>query len=137
VRQILGETYDSLSASIIQLLGFVIIISFSDHYCPAFCSDWIEHGFYSNALGFFGGYCWVILVALVCQLYPKACFTFCWHISVAFLWYFLVLISIPSQCFFLAQSQFVGFIRCTVALFRWRVRELELGFCACFNITTA
>lgn len=32
----------------------------------------IEHGIYSNSLGYFGGVTWAMLVARTCQLYPNA-----------------------------------------------------------------
>lgn len=32
----------------------------------------IEHGIYSNSLGYFGGVSWAMLVARTCQLYPNA-----------------------------------------------------------------
>lgn len=33
----------------------------------------LEHGVYSNSLGYFGGVSWAMLVARTCQLYPNAC----------------------------------------------------------------
>lgn len=32
----------------------------------------LEHGIYSNSLGYFGGVTWAMLVARTCQLYPNA-----------------------------------------------------------------
>lgn len=35
-------------------------------------SSILEHGIYSNSLGYFGGVSWAMLVARTCQLYPNA-----------------------------------------------------------------
>lgn len=32
----------------------------------------LEHGIYSNSLGYYGGVSWAMLVARTCQLYPNA-----------------------------------------------------------------
>lgn len=37
-----------------------------------FSLNFLEHGVYSNSLGYFGGVSWAMLVARTCQLYPNA-----------------------------------------------------------------
>ena len=41
------------------------------NYAIFFCL-FLEHGVYSNSLGYFGGVSWAMLVARTCQLYPNA-----------------------------------------------------------------
>lgn len=75
LRSLDGQTVRSINGSRVADSILHLIPDYNSFTLTLrFIKEWAgARGIYSNVLGYFGGITWALLVARVCQMYPKAC----------------------------------------------------------------